>query len=1086
MASEDAADYTKTANLATVATSGSYNDLLNKPEIPDVSDYYTKTEVDSEFLSSNQYSQDKYDYVAYEYVSNNLFDRANMMNGKLLNHGGGIGTYAKSILSGYIPVEEGKTYTIYTGDNTGTHACTVGFMDEAKKQSICAYSLPNITQYGGSSGHWPVIDGLVTASYNSTNRSTTFTVLEGSNISYMLFYIMSKPGTVEGAQTPYWGNHDGTAQETVDESIYQIRVNEGSEILPYERGYKYIRTRYGDADQVVIDSVTTQMSDLQDTVSGQISDLQDSVDSQLSDFEDEVDAAVENIEGMLGAKVVLRVEGNYLYFDSDLPDSKGTHHTMTLKCSKPGNSTNRLFEFQSHTLDGVALKGSSDDICPMNGRGPGWTTGSYIGANHGYSNGRTITCDSPHGKDNSDIGSIWLSADGKQVTIYEVPNSTTIRAINCTSNSWTSPLTHVSGATHTEDIVFSSQEMDQMYVACNKWDFHVLDNSDKEIDLSVDGVYKSDKFRIINSYQVLDPTSAVAHLQEMRADGQIATRENLHDEEVDPFVRQNLCYEVNQGCAVTLYQSSDFLGDFTGYHGAVQAIKLTDSVTEANPQIMYVAGAYNNTPFEMPGTPLTQTYRSDWDDPNNPPYRFIQKCHAHPNGFMQGYYTKSGDGIPSIRNTFISNCVFYMPTTGKSYPRLYDGHAFHAGDHNEAVVFYTPFTMDADDDCFAAVYNYVHDDIILSIDYQQAADAIITLRDDCVGKQIEVIDKTDNVTMVRTMAGSKELPITFGGKGWIVLRFYDASTNYVDTDQGVDKAGYFLKVDSQGLVTTVDVPGLVVDSELSTTSTHAIENKAITNALYDVMDEHAEDMANFVYTQRPSINLLDRNGIMDHKLINNGMGTTPQAFIGTYDNSIVSGFIPVEEGKTYTFYSVKSDGSAYASAGGLCFADANKIAVCGCQASSPSTPYGGTVKWTGIEGFVTATYNSATKSNTFTILPGSGIRFVITYITKYGGSGNYWGEHTDLSVIADYCVQVNEGSTILPYEEGGRTYPVPLNVAIDQGSSNAGKILATDANGLVEPVTGTAVANATDTSDVVTQLNALLTSLRNIGVIAAS
>ena len=54
MATESAADYTKTANLATVATSGSYNDLLNKPEIPDVSDYYTKTEVDSGFISSNQ------------------------------------------------------------------------------------------------------------------------------------------------------------------------------------------------------------------------------------------------------------------------------------------------------------------------------------------------------------------------------------------------------------------------------------------------------------------------------------------------------------------------------------------------------------------------------------------------------------------------------------------------------------------------------------------------------------------------------------------------------------------------------------------------------------------------------------------------------------------------------------------------------------------------------------------------------------------------------------------------------------------------------------------------------------------------
>ena len=37
-----------TSSLATVATSGSYNDLTNKPNIPDVSDYYTKEETYSQ------------------------------------------------------------------------------------------------------------------------------------------------------------------------------------------------------------------------------------------------------------------------------------------------------------------------------------------------------------------------------------------------------------------------------------------------------------------------------------------------------------------------------------------------------------------------------------------------------------------------------------------------------------------------------------------------------------------------------------------------------------------------------------------------------------------------------------------------------------------------------------------------------------------------------------------------------------------------------------------------------------------------------------------------------------------------------
>ena len=41
------AEKANTDDLATVATTGDYDDLLNKPEIPDVSNYYTKTEADN-------------------------------------------------------------------------------------------------------------------------------------------------------------------------------------------------------------------------------------------------------------------------------------------------------------------------------------------------------------------------------------------------------------------------------------------------------------------------------------------------------------------------------------------------------------------------------------------------------------------------------------------------------------------------------------------------------------------------------------------------------------------------------------------------------------------------------------------------------------------------------------------------------------------------------------------------------------------------------------------------------------------------------------------------------------------------------
>lgn len=79
-----------TEDLATVATTGSYNDLLNKPNIPDVSDYYDKTEVDGKLAEK----EDAFDAtlpleervienykivspIAYDSVSDTYYSNAN-------------------------------------------------------------------------------------------------------------------------------------------------------------------------------------------------------------------------------------------------------------------------------------------------------------------------------------------------------------------------------------------------------------------------------------------------------------------------------------------------------------------------------------------------------------------------------------------------------------------------------------------------------------------------------------------------------------------------------------------------------------------------------------------------------------------------------------------------------------------------------------------------------------------------------------------------------------------------------------------------------------------------------------------------
>ena len=52
----DLTDYATKAELSTVATTGDYNDLSNKPTIPSLENYYTKTEVDDELATKQDAS----------------------------------------------------------------------------------------------------------------------------------------------------------------------------------------------------------------------------------------------------------------------------------------------------------------------------------------------------------------------------------------------------------------------------------------------------------------------------------------------------------------------------------------------------------------------------------------------------------------------------------------------------------------------------------------------------------------------------------------------------------------------------------------------------------------------------------------------------------------------------------------------------------------------------------------------------------------------------------------------------------------------------------------------------------------------
>ena len=152
--------------------------------------------------------------------THNLYNKDFVMDGKLVSTattGEIVQDYATSILSGYVPIESGKTYTVSNGD--GLYIGAMFFFDSDKKP-VCAGYLNN------NYGEWTPLENKVTMRGNTSVK--TFEVLD-SNIKYVLWYI-TKFSTED-----HWYNYYGThTSDDVPNIVSKIQMNEGTEILPYD------------------------------------------------------------------------------------------------------------------------------------------------------------------------------------------------------------------------------------------------------------------------------------------------------------------------------------------------------------------------------------------------------------------------------------------------------------------------------------------------------------------------------------------------------------------------------------------------------------------------------------------------------------------------------------------------------------------------------------------------------------------------------------------------------------------------------------------------------------------------------------
>lgn len=400
-----------------------------------------------------------------------------------------------------------------------------------------------------------------------------------------------------------------------------------------------------------------------------------------------------------------------------------------------------------------------DDITPAQ------YNGTYIGANHGCSDCRTCTV-TGHGKTAEDVGSIWLNT--RQYTLVGIIDENTLLLLG--ENTLTYPLwsmaeagigtfTHVSGATHTGNIVTSTSTVKQWYSSMIISNKKIIANGK---ELLTNGSYMFKRLQICENYDILNVASVLEKLQE-NVGFNVANPNPNSFTTADKTARHSIVYTFDKAsdCKVstnfTAYQNLTI-----SYFGFMQqgplvgsnvkmyipkALPVMDGATEKDFRTIVqhnTVGATMN---------LTSEY---WENPLLPPDRYIQSSEnvVFNGGFLFDY------GVGGNSRKDLVNNAFFLYTSRKVYPHgIDDKIVVTAGTNYSSVCFRI----------YSDVANFNQSGLInqngfeyenkyyLYTDFNIEGYYDIDIDDKFVGKQITVLEKSSNVTLLSDIANSKIL-----------------------------------------------------------------------------------------------------------------------------------------------------------------------------------------------------------------------------------------------------------------------------------------------------------------------------------------
>lgn len=491
-------------------------------------------------------------------------------------------------------------------------------------------------------------------------------------------------------------------------------------------------------------------------------------------------------EMMNAVGVLVKKEGMNLYIATNWDDDHYLVQRMVAHrdrgvSERPSNanfeSIRKVLKIGDLSSNGTLLKEAGDDICPV------FINGSYVGGNHGWYYAQKVIS-TAHGKTLADVGAEYVDSGNSNVKFYILriidENTILVLSENRGSDgaysfaSPVGPLVYSSnGDSQSNIVVESKQNLNNFHGSVSEANYTLMCDS---AIIAADGIYKCDKFTVLESYDILDlPTIATALYSNRPVGGytQQPIYQNLSG--VERIATRSISYTFTPDGTCLVGTSLLAHKKLTlGFDGVVQ------SINGGNKMYIPKVKAYTHDGTTYDFTKIenwTSFYGQDftpsfWADENNAPDRAVNFNTTTKMSVMLGYILDRGEEIS--RNTVVNNAI-NLASTLKMYPfAVSDGRAMNPGD-NYSVIAYRAFTNTTNNPSGRTNYASVNvqDKVFVYVDYHGSLTDTLPVDAGWVGKKITVVDKTNNVSLMTTGCVCGPLSIkseaTSNSYGYIVL-----------------------------------------------------------------------------------------------------------------------------------------------------------------------------------------------------------------------------------------------------------------------------------------------------------------------------